>query len=55
MSFDKKIRLSPFKMKKKGEKEIIKIRKKHPYMGAERIKYEFNIKRSPGAIHRVIK
>lgn len=45
---------SPFKMKKEEEEQIIKIRKKHPYMGAERIKYEFNIKRSPGAIHRVI-
>lgn len=46
---------SPFKMKKEEEYEIIKIRKKHPYMGAERIKYEFNIKRSLGSIHRVIK
>ena len=46
---------SPFKMKKAEEEKIIKIRKKHPYMGAERIKYEFKIKRSPGAIHRVIK
>ena len=46
---------SPFKMKKEEEDKIIKIRKKHPYMGAERIKYEFNIKRSPRAIHRVIK
>ena len=51
----RKPRHSPFKMKKEEEEEIIRIRKKHPYMGAERIKYEFNIKRSPGAIHRVIK
>ena len=28
---------SHFKMKKEEEEEIIRIRKKHPYMGAERI------------------
>ena len=45
----------PLKMSIEEEKRIIEIRKKQPYLGAIRIKYEHNIKRSPSAIHRVIK
>jgi len=46
---------SPLKIKKEEEEYILSKRKKHPYMGAERLKMEFNIKRSLGSIHRVIK
>ena len=46
---------SPLKMSIEEEQRIIEIRKKQPYLGPIRIKYEHNIKRSPSAIHRVIK
>jgi hypothetical protein len=45
----------PHKMSKKEEKEIIKLRSEYSKWGAWTLRERFEIKRSEGAIHRVIK
>ena len=42
-------------MSKKEEQKIIDIRRKQPYLGPIRIRYEHKIRKSSSAIHRVIK
>ena len=46
---------SPNKLSEAIEQEIIAIRKRLPYLGAYRIRYEHGIKASEGAIHRVLR
>ena len=43
------------KMSEQEERRIIEIRKKQPYLGPVRIKYEHGINRSPSAIARVLR